>query len=53
VELEIVGKQLDEKTIVRAVMAVVKNAEPLTKNAYKVPLFKAVIEEELEAMARV
>jgi xanthine dehydrogenase YagS FAD-binding subunit len=52
VELEIVGKQLDEKTIARAVAASVKNAEPLTKNGYKVPLLRAVIEEELEAMAR-
>jgi len=29
-----------------------KNAEPLTKNGYKVPLFRAVIEEELASMAR-
>jgi xanthine dehydrogenase YagS FAD-binding subunit len=52
VEQEILGKQLDEKTIARAGEAAVKNAEPLTKNKYKVPLFRAVIEEELEAMAR-
>jgi len=52
VEQEILGKQLDEKTITRAVEASVKNAEPLTKNEYKIPLFKAVIAEELEAMAR-
>jgi xanthine dehydrogenase YagS FAD-binding subunit len=52
VEQEILGKQLDEKTIARAGVAVVKNAEPLRKNEYKVPLFRAVIEEELEAMAR-
>jgi hypothetical protein len=31
---------------------VVKNAEPLAKNGYKIPLFGAVIEEELQAMAR-
>ena len=52
VEQEILGKQLDEKTIARAGAAAVKNAEPLTKNGYKVPLFRAVIEEELEAMAQ-
>jgi xanthine dehydrogenase YagS FAD-binding subunit len=52
VEQEIVGKQLDEKTIARAGAAVVKNAEPLAKNEYKIPLFRAVIEEELEAMAK-
>ena len=51
VEQEILGKQLDEKTIARATAAAVKNAEPLTKNEYKVPLFRAVIEEELEAIA--
>jgi len=52
VEQEILGKQLDEKTIARAGEVAVKNAEPLTKNGYKVPLFRAVIEEELETMAK-
>jgi xanthine dehydrogenase YagS FAD-binding subunit len=52
VEQEIMGKQLDGETISRAGEAAVKNAEPLAKNGYKVPLFRAVIEEELEAMAR-
>ena len=51
VEQEILGKQLDKKTIARAGVAAVKYAEPLTKNGYKVPLLRAVIEEELEAMA--
>jgi xanthine dehydrogenase YagS FAD-binding subunit len=52
VEQAITGKQLDGETITRAGEAVVKNAEPLAKNGYKVPLFRAVIEEQLEAMAR-
>jgi xanthine dehydrogenase YagS FAD-binding subunit len=52
VEQEISGKQLDEKTIARAAEAVSKNAGPLSKNRYKIPLFKAVIEEELQAMAK-
>ena len=52
VEQEITGRQLDGQTIARAAEAVVKNAEPLAKNGYKFPLFRAVIEEELEAMAR-
>jgi xanthine dehydrogenase YagS FAD-binding subunit len=52
VEQEITGKQLDGQTIARAAEAVVKNAEPLAKNGYKVPLFRAVIEEELQAMAQ-
>ncbi len=51
VEQEISGKQLDGKTIARAAGAAVRNAEPLRKNGYKVPLFRAVIEEQLEAMA--
>jgi xanthine dehydrogenase YagS FAD-binding subunit len=52
VEQEILGKQLDEKTILRAGEAAMKNAEPLAKNGYKIPLFRAVIEEELETIAR-
>ena len=52
VEQEILGKRLDEKTIARASEAALRTAEPLTKNGYKIPLFRAVIEEELEAIAR-
>jgi xanthine dehydrogenase YagS FAD-binding subunit len=52
VEQEITGKQLDGETIARAGEAAVRNAEPLAKNGYKVPLFRAVIEEELQAMAQ-
>ena len=52
VEQEILGKRLDEKTIARAGAAAIKNAEPLAKNGYKIPLFKAVVEEELETMGR-
>lgn len=52
VEQEILGKRLDEKTIARAGEAAVKKAEPLPKNGYKVPLLRAVIEEELETMAK-
>ena len=52
VEQAILGKRLDEKTIALAGEVVVKNAEPLAKNGYKVPLLRAVIEEELEAIAR-
>jgi len=52
VEKVIMGQKLDEQTIARAAEAVVENAEPLAKNAYKIPLFKAVIEEELTKIAR-
>ena len=50
VEEVILGKELTAETIARAGMAAIKNAEPLSKNGYKVPLLQAVIEEELEAI---
>ena len=52
VEEEIKGKELTAGTIARAGMAAVKKAEPLSKNGYKVPLLRAVIEEELEAIKK-
>lgn len=51
VEKVLVGRKLDAKTIARAAEAVVENAEPLSKNAYKIPLFRAIIEEELAKIA--
>lgn len=53
VEQVITGKRLDAGTIAEAADAVVKNAEPLEENGYKIPLFRAVIEEELQAISRV
>jgi xanthine dehydrogenase YagS FAD-binding subunit len=50
VEEEITGKEVTAGTIAKAGMAAVKKAEPLSKNGYKVPLLRAVIEEELEAI---
>jgi xanthine dehydrogenase YagS FAD-binding subunit len=50
VEEEITGKVLTSGTIAKAGKGAVKNAEPLSKNGYKVPLLQAVIEEELEAI---
>lgn len=52
-EKEIIGNPLDEKTIAAASSAALRNAAPLSKNGYKIPLFRAVIAEELEAMERV
>ncbi len=52
VEEAITGKQLDASTIAHAAKAGVKNAEPLEQNGYKIPLFKAVLEEELAAIAQ-
>ncbi len=51
VEKAITGKKLDRTTIEAAAEAAVKGAEPLTKNGYKVELFKGLIAEQLEAMA--
>jgi xanthine dehydrogenase YagS FAD-binding subunit len=51
VEAAITGKRLDGKTISLAAKAAVQNAKPLGQNGYKIPLFAAIIEEELLAMA--
>ncbi|MBI5251249.1 MAG: xanthine dehydrogenase family protein subunit M [Desulfomonile tiedjei] len=51
VEKVIIGQKLDSKTITRAAETAVHNAEPLAKNSYKIPLFKAIIEEELTKIA--
>lgn len=48
VEETIIGRHLNAETIEKAVEAVVQGARPLSQNAYKLPLFKGVIREELE-----
>jgi xanthine dehydrogenase YagS FAD-binding subunit len=53
VEETITGKRLDSDTVAQAAEVAVKNAEPLEHNAYKVPLFRGIIEEELLAIAKV
>jgi xanthine dehydrogenase YagS FAD-binding subunit len=50
-EDSILGRSLDEETIGIACAAVVEEAEPLPQNAYKVPLFKGMLEEELRKLA--
>lgn len=52
VEDAIRGKPLDSKTLAAAAEAVVAGAQPLAKNAYKIPLFRGVITEELDRIAR-
>jgi xanthine dehydrogenase YagS FAD-binding subunit len=52
VEEAITGKQLDTDTIARASNEAMKKAEPLHHNGYKVSLFRGVIEEELQAIAK-
>ena len=52
VEEVVLGKALDEETIRKAADAAIKGADPMEKNGYKVPLLKAVVEEELTALAK-
>jgi xanthine dehydrogenase YagS FAD-binding subunit len=53
VEEVITGKKLEPALIGQAAGAAVRNARPMEQNGYKVPLFKAVIEEQLRAMTAV
>jgi xanthine dehydrogenase YagS FAD-binding subunit len=50
VEDAITARRLDATTIARAADAAVEGAEPLEHNGYKIPLFRAVVREELEAI---
>ena len=51
VEKAITGKALTPDVIAAAAEAAVTGAEPLEKNAYKLPLFKGVVAESLAAIA--
>jgi xanthine dehydrogenase YagS FAD-binding subunit len=51
VEKAITGKALTPDVVAAAAEAAVAGAEPLEKNAYKVPLFKGVVAEALTALA--
>lgn len=46
------GKNLDENTVARAAGAGVQGARAMEKNAYKIPLLRGVLTEELRAMGR-
>jgi len=50
VEAAITGKKLDAATIAAAAEAIIAGAEPLEKNAYKLPLFQGLISDQLEAI---
>jgi xanthine dehydrogenase YagS FAD-binding subunit len=52
VEDAITGKALNEETIAKAAKEAVRHADPLEHNEYKIPLVKAVVEEELTKMAK-
>lgn len=45
------GKALTDQVIAEAAQAVVANAQPMTKNGYKIPLFMGMMEEELRKAA--
>jgi xanthine dehydrogenase YagS FAD-binding subunit len=51
VEEAITGRTLDNQTIAAASSAIMKQAAPLSQNAYKIRLFEAAIEEELRKAA--
>lgn len=46
-EAVVTGRALDGETIREAARAAMKNAEPMTGNAYKIPMFRGVIEQAL------
>jgi len=50
-EEAITGKRLDAPTIATAAESAVAKAQPMEHNAYKVALFKGLMEEQLEMMA--
>ncbi len=50
VEEAVTGRPLDAATIQKAARAVVKDANPLPDNTYKMDLFTGVVEEELHAI---
>ena len=51
VEKILVGNELDEELAAKAANTVIRGAQPLDKNGYKISLFSGLIEEELLAMA--
>jgi xanthine dehydrogenase YagS FAD-binding subunit len=52
VEEVVTGKRLDEAIVRKAAEVAVQKAQPLEQNAYKIPLLRGLIEEQLLAMAR-
>lgn len=47
-EQAIIGRELNEEVISRAAAEAVKNAEPMSRNGFKIRLFQGMIAEELE-----
>ncbi|MFH1487469.1 MAG: xanthine dehydrogenase family protein subunit M [Pseudomonadota bacterium] len=51
-EKVIKGARLDRDRAAEAAEAAMKNAEPMEQNAYKIPLFRGLIEQELMGIAQ-
>ena len=51
VEEAVTGRPLDDRTIAAAASVIMKQATPLSQNAYKITLFEAAIMEELRKAA--
>jgi xanthine dehydrogenase YagS FAD-binding subunit len=52
VEAVITGKRLDAEIITKAGEAAVQKARPMEQNAYKIPILRSIIEEQLQAIAQ-
>ena len=52
VEEVVTGKRLDEATVRKAAEAAVQKAKPMEQNAYKIPLLRGLIEEQLLVIAK-
>jgi xanthine dehydrogenase YagS FAD-binding subunit len=46
------GRRLDGDRVAKAARAAVENAEPMEQNAYKIPLFNSLIDQQLTALAQ-
>ncbi len=51
-EKALLGKALDSESVKRTASLSVKSARPLKHNAYKIPLFRGMIEEELTNISK-
>jgi xanthine dehydrogenase YagS FAD-binding subunit len=51
-EQVIIRQKVDGTVASKAAEAALRNAQPLAQNGYKVPMFRALIEEELAAISR-
>jgi xanthine dehydrogenase YagS FAD-binding subunit len=51
-EIVVKGARLDRTCAATAAEAAIQNAEPMTQNGYKVPLFRSLIEQQLAAIAQ-